>query len=614
MKKTIDTEHSAAKLKLKLINWLRLAVENGYAYRYYGDNAPSVERTLDMGDDISDVALGNEDLWSKTTENIFKDYQASFGQQLSPQLRVDAYGAAAENATVDLMESSYKLAISSDDPGAFRNWYLDIYLGEILGYPPASIDKLRTAIDLGAPLKTFQNSFNDPAHYKAPLGRPNSPLPASMIEAPPGSEAQIAYVYGRASLLNAANIEFEEENGGTIEDYAKEKINENSKLPKALIEKRYLLGRSSYKAQIVEQWQRGADLTSRGLEGFSNAANDATKNVTQKVDPQYLIPDGAFQGVLEYNIGFIDNIDEGKWTHFNGITNSAPLPLPLFDGTKWYEKSHEEPWREELFNTINITIECDGVTTRPYTDAVPEDTSARAANLLGDDSKWIKLYTGEVPDLFFLSPLTSPTVAEDFERLLGTKEPEIKENITNSLAGPTRATETPLGLYLGGSSRGWLSVAARGQEEFLDKVKKSAVSHLLKHLDKMGGPTDRGLSNEKILELIVNHAFVTNWHQEKGGNLFLTVTIHRSYFDVLPRNTNQMSKYEIAFGEGSYYGGYYEHHLRFNGSFEKSFDKFKTAMKSFQDKLKEAKKTSIISDESFAISGEPSGPQIEPIW
>jgi len=609
------SEHKPEALKSKLINWLRLAVENGYGWRYYGDNAPSVERTLDMGADISDVALGNEDLWSDTTTNIFEDYKASFGQQLSPQLRVDAYGAAAENATVDLMESSYKLAVSSVPDGAdivaseqFRNWYLDVYLGEILGYPPGSIDKLRTAIELGAPLKTFQNSFNDPAHYKAPLGRPNSPLPASMIEAPPGSEAQIAYVYGRASLLNAANIEFEEENGA-IEEYAKEKIDEDSGLPKALIEKRYLLGRSSYKAQIVEQWQKGGDLTSRGLQGFNSAANDATKDVRQKIDPQYLIPGGAFQQVLEYNIGFIDNIEEGKWTHFNGITNSTPLPFPLFDGTKWYEKSHEEPWREELFNTINITIECDGVVTRPYTDLVPESTADRAENLLGDDSKWIKLYTGEVPDLFFLA-LTSPIVAEDFESLLGTKESEIKENITNSLAGPTPAAQTPLGRYLGDSSRDWLSVSGEGQEKFLEKVKKSAVSHILKNLDKMGGPTDRGWSNPKVLELIANHTFVTNYHQEKGGNLFLTATIHRSYFDVLPRNTNQMSKYEIAFGEGSYYGGYYEHHLRFNGSFEKSLEKFTLAMESFQDKLEEEKRNSIISDENFAIYGSPSGPQL----
>jgi hypothetical protein len=617
------SEHKPEALKSKLINWLRLAVENGYGWRYYGDNDSRVARTI--GTDGADYALGNEDLWSDTTKNIFEDYKASFGQQLSPQLRVDAYGAAADSVTVDLMESSYKLAVSSVPDGAdivaseqFRNWYLDVYLGEILGYPPESIDKLRTAIGKGVPLKTFQNSFNDPAHYKAPLGRPNSPLPASMIEAPPGSEAQIAYVYGRASLLNAANIEFEGESG-TIEEYAKEKIDEDSGLPKALIEKRYLLGRSSYKAQIVEQWQKGGDLTSRGLQGFNSAANDATKNVRQKVDPQYMIPDGAFQRVLEYNIGFIDNIGEDEWVHFNGITNSTPLPFPIFDGTKWYERTHEEPWREEFYNTINITIECDGVVTSPYTTLVPRELQLeRVSNLLTDESRWLKLYTGEqvwwldstkpsAPPRESFMELLAPEGGAIFSRKFRT---QVKENITNSLAGPRDAKETPLGEFLGGGPREWLSIAGGVPDDFLDEVRKSAVSHILKNLDKMGGPTDRGWSNPKVLELIANHAFVTNWHQEKGGNLFLTVTIHRSYFDVLPRNTNQMSKYEVAFGDGSYYGGYYEHHLRFNGSFGKSFEKFKTAMKSFQDKLEEEKKTAIISDESFAISGEPSGPQL----
>ena len=151
------SEHRPEALKSKLINWLRLAIENGYGWRYYGDNDSRVARTL--GTDGEDYALGNEDLWSDTTTNIFEDYKASFGQQLSPQLRVDAYGAAADSVTVDLMESSYKLAVSSVPDGAdivaseqFRNWYLDMYLGEILGYPLESIDKLRTAIGKGVPL------------------------------------------------------------------------------------------------------------------------------------------------------------------------------------------------------------------------------------------------------------------------------------------------------------------------------------------------------------------------------------------------------------------------------------------------------------------------------
>ena len=196
-------------LKQKLVNWLRLAVQNGYGDVYYGKKADYVKQHINQDD-----VLANEEYWTDDTREVFDRYVASLGQQLNTRLRMRAYGKARATSMGDIAQTTFRMAttgipasevVSSPE---FLDWYWNVYMPRIYGLGGAQAISTRALIDArldfgddpgDVRLETWHSIYT----HNTPQGT-DRPPPAAVIDFPDGSKEQISYTYARTSLARAS--------------------------------------------------------------------------------------------------------------------------------------------------------------------------------------------------------------------------------------------------------------------------------------------------------------------------------------------------------------------------------------------------------------------------
>jgi hypothetical protein len=607
------SEYDPETLKLKLINWLHLAVQNGYGSVYFKNPF-----TIPEGTAIGALGLrrdlAQEDNWTRQTKNIFENFKDNLGQSLEPSLRIHAYGAASTSPSRDRLEGSYELAmqgaINRDSDVAerwpeFARWYLDVFVPSatylLASETKISYEDADTEMVVEYPAGERLKSAMLVSHNI----KNDAILPGALVAVPKGSEDYFTYMVHKGGLESAA-IAAVEETLGDIDTYTGQALEQGSTLKMDEIEKEYMLARSTYVGETLHSWRLGLPLAG-SLKRYDLDPDDNLYDVRRKVDPYYIVGDpdidsiGAIQHVVEYGIG---TVNDATWADVNEISANVSPPLPYIDVDnvpKILEKSQDiyTPWHETKFNTINLIYKFPGTSSdiglinQVFEALNPIDLrnphrlpSAEPASSTPDPDGW------DTP----AAVARNERLTNLLNNMLGTGTTQIMESIRDSLVGYPGANKLQQFLESGVND-----ADDSIRTDMVLQGKKIAATYLLKFFDKWGSPGLSSAANIAIVEHLKDHMFIVNRFLNQGGDLCFHMAIHRSYLDVIPRHPHRMELYEKTYGEGSYYGGFYEQKIPL-ATFAAKLTAFKQALQKVDKKWKSDGKKDLMDSSTASFS------------